>query len=187
MKTINEKDMKIKAMKTKAMKFKATKSDLFITILISACSLFLSMNAYAEEGAIRFSNKAFKQVIIKNADGTTKFDYVEPKLVLPEDVILYEIVFENISDKPVENIVVNNPVANNSKYRDGSATGDSTEITFSVDGKNFAAADALTVKDKSGKTWQAKPEDYTAIRWIYKKPIKPGEKAKVSYKTTINK
>lgn len=169
----------------KTIKEKAMNKNIFTIFSIAVFSLFVSVNAYAEDGVIRFSNNAFKQVITKNADGTTQYDYVEPSLVLPDDVILYEIVFENISDKPVENIVVNNPIANNSKYRGGSATGDSTEITFSVDGKNFAAADALTVKDKSGKTWQAKPEDYTVIRWAYKKVLKPGEKGKVTYKTTI--
>ncbi len=164
---------------------KNIKQNIFKTILISVFTLFTAMNAYAEDGAIRFSNNAFKQVISKAADGSVKYDYVEPGLVLPDDVILYEIVFENISNQEVSNIVVNNPIANNSKYRGSSATGDSTEITFSVDGKNFAAADALTVKDKTGKTWQAKPEDYTAIRWVYKKALKPGEKGKVTYKTTI--
>jgi uncharacterized repeat protein (TIGR01451 family) len=164
---------------------KNIKQNIFKTILISVFTLFTAMNAYAEDGAIRFSNNAFKQVISKAADGTVKYDYVEPGLVLPDDVILYEIVFENISDQEVSNIVVNNPIANNSKYRGSSATGDSTEITFSVDGKNFAAADALTVKDQTGKSWKAKPEDYTAIRWVYKKALKPGEKGKVTYKTTI--
>lgn len=158
-------------------------------LLIFAFSLFVSMNTHAEksaeEGAIRFSNNAFKQVISKSADGTVQYDYVEPGLVLPDDVILYEIVFENISNQEISNIVVNNPIANNSKYRADSARGDSTDITFSVDGKNFAAADALTVKDKTGKSWQAKPEDYTAIRWVYKKALKPGKKSKVTYKTTI--
>ena len=164
---------------------KNIKQNIFKTILISAFTLFAAMNAYAEDGAIRFSNNAFKQVISKAADGSVKYDYVEPGLVLPDDLILYEIVFENISDQEVSNIVVNNPIANNSQYRGGSATGDSTEITFSVDGKNFAAADALTVKDQTGKTMKAKPEDYTAIRWVYKKALKPGEKGKVTYKTTI--
>ena len=164
---------------------KNIKQNIFKTILISAFTLFAAMNAYAEDGAIRFSNNAFKQVISKAADGSVKYDYVEPGLVLPKDVILYEIVFENISDQEVSNIVVNNPIANNSQYRGGSATGDSTEITFSVDGKNFAAADALTVKDQTGKALKAKPEDYTAIRWVYKKALKPGEKGKVTYKTTI--
>ena len=164
---------------------KNIKQNIFKTILVSVFTLFSAMNAYAEDGAIRFSNNAFKQVISKAADGSVKYDYVEPGLVLPKDVILYEIVFENISDQEVSNIVVNNPIANNSQYRGNSATGDSTEITFSVDGKNFAAADALTVKDQTGKTWKAKPEDYTAIRWVYKKALKPGEKGKVTYKTTI--
>lgn len=161
------------------------KQNIVKTLLISVFTFFVTTNAYAEEGAIRFSNNAFKQVISKSADGSTQFDYVEPGLVLPDDVILYEIVFENISKQEVSNIVVNNPIANNSKYRGNSATGDSTEITFSVDGKNFASADALKVKDKTGKVWLAKPEDYTAIRWVYKKALKPGEKGKVTYKTTI--
>lgn len=153
--------------------------------LLSVFAMLTVMNAYAEEGAIRFSNNAFKQVISKAADGSLQYDYVEPGLVLPDDVILYEIVFENISDQEVSNIVINTPVANNSKYRGGSASGDATEITFSVDGKNFASADALKLKDKAGRTWQAKPEDYVAIRWLYKKTLKPGEKSKVTYKTSI--
>ena len=144
------------------------------------------VNAFAEEGAVRFTNTAFKQVQIKNSDGSTEYDYVEPGLVLPKDVILYEITFENISKENVDNAVINNPIANNSTYRANSATGDNTDITFSVDGKLFAAADALTIKDQSGITGQAKPEDYTVIRWTYKKSLKPGEKGKVTYKTTIN-
>ncbi|MBT8118504.1 MAG: hypothetical protein KJN89_02200 [Gammaproteobacteria bacterium] len=163
---------------------KNIKQKMAAGLMIFVMAMMTSVEAYAE-GAIRFSNNAFKQVISKSADGSTTFDYVEPGLVLPDDVILYEIVFENISDQEVSNIVVNNPIANNSTYRDRSATGDSTTITFSVDGENFASADALTVKDKTGKIWKAKPEDYKAIRWIYTKPLKPGEKGKVTYKTTI--
>jgi len=169
-------------MKIKNTNYKKTFSKF---VLFSILASLMSMNAYAEGGAIRFSNNAFKQVATKTADGTVQYDYVEPGLVLPNDVILYEIVFENISGQSVSNIVINNPVANNSKYRGGSATGDSTVITFSVDGKNFSSADTLKLKDKTGKTWRAKPDDYAAIRWLYKKTLKPGEKGKVTYKTMI--
>lgn len=164
---------------------KTQKQQIFNVLLIFAFSVLVSMNAYAEEGAIRFSNNAFKQVATKSADGSVQYDYVEPKTVLPNDIILYEIVFENISDQEISNIVINNPIANNSAYRDSSATGDATEISFSVDGKKFAAADALTVKDNNGASRTAKPGEYTAIRWVYKKVLKPGEKGKVTYKTTI--
>jgi uncharacterized repeat protein (TIGR01451 family) len=158
---------------------------LATVILIFAFSLQVSTNAHADDGAIRFSNNAFKQVISKAADGSVQYDYVEPGLVLPKDVILYEIIFENISKQEISNIVINNPIANNSIYRGDSATGDATTITFSVDGKNFAAAKTLTVKDKTSNSRQAKPEDYTAIRWVYNNVLKPGEKGKVTYKTTI--
>ncbi len=164
---------------------KNIKLNIAKTLIVAVFTFFMTANAHAEEGAIRFSNNAFKQVISKATDGSVKYDYVEPGLVLPDDVILYEIEFENISKQDISNIVINNPIANNSKYRDSSVTGDSTEITFSVDGESFASADLLKVKDTTGKTWKAKPEDYTAIRWIYKKSLKPGEKAKVTYKTTI--
>jgi uncharacterized repeat protein (TIGR01451 family) len=153
--------------------------------LLAIAMLLTSFNAYAEQGAIKFTNKAYKQVMTKAKDGSVTYDYVKPGLVLPKDVILYEIVFENISDKPVDNIVINNPIANNSVYREGSATGDSTDITFSVDGKNFSAANALKVTDANGKTRLAKPEEYTAIRWKYTKQLKPGAKEKLTYKTMI--
>lgn len=159
-----------------------------ITVLLG--SLFFSiytLSAQAEDGAIRFSNNAYKQEISTDKDGKKQFNFVAPKLVLPGDVILYEIEFENISNQVISDIVVNNPLPNNSKYRAGSARGKSTEITFSTDGKTFKTAEKLIVKDKSGKSWLAKPEDYQAIRWVYKQALKPGEKSKVSYKTEIKK
>ena len=152
---------------------------------MTAFLLSVSATASAEQGAIRFSNKAFKQVSVKTKTGEVQYDYIEPKLVLPDDIILYEIEFENISNETVSNIVINNPIANNSKYRSRSAAGKFSDVTFSIDGKDFDAADALWMKDKKGQSRQAKPEEYKAIRWVYKKALKPGEKAKVTYKTSI--
>lgn len=166
---------------------KTYKASFIGALFVSAFLLFSTGAALAEEGAVRLSNNAFKQVITKKADGSIEYDYVEPGLAIPGDVILYEIVFENISDKEVSNVVIDIPIANNTTYREDSVTGDNTEISFSVDGKKFSSPDTLKVKDKSGKTWKAKPKDYTAIRWVYKKALKPGEKGKVTYKATINK
>ncbi len=155
--------------------------------LTSLSLTLLALPVVADEGAIRFSNNAYKQEIGTDKNGNKTFNYVEPSLVLPGDVILYEIGFENISKDVISNIVINTPLPNNSKYRAGSVTGNATEITFSLDGKEYKEADALIVKDKSGKSWLAKPEEYKAIRWVYKKALKPGEKGKVTYKTQIKK
>ena len=157
------------------------------TLLLVYAMCLCNATAQADEGPIRFSNNAYKQVVKTDVNGDKQFEYVEPKLVLPGDIILYEIEFENIGSQTVSDIVVNNPLPNNSIYRNGSAQGASTLIRFSVDGKHFASAEKLTKKTADGKTVPAKAKDYTAIRWIYTRPLKPGDKAKVSYKTQIKK
>jgi len=157
---------------------------LFFSALIFIFTF--SVNAFAEDGKIVLTNKVFKQVIKKDKDGSTTYDYIEPGTALPGDVMMYIITFENIGDSPAEGIVVNDPVPNNSEYRVGSAFGKNTNITFSIDGgKSFGNPEELVVKDKNGQQWTAKPESYTHIRWVYSKPLAPGEKGEVSFKTKI--
>ena len=148
--------------------------------------LLMPGQALAEDGPVKFANKVLKQVIITNDKGEKTFSYVEPTIAVPGDVMLYTITFENIGKQPVSNIVVNDPIPNNSKYRTNSATGKNTKVTFSIDGGNdFGNPEDLVVKDKSGKSWVAKPEEYTHIRWVYGKTLAPGEKGEVSFKTSI--
>lgn len=148
--------------------------------------LLMPAQVLSEEGIIKFSNKVFKQVIKTNEKGEKEFSYVEPTIAIPGDVMLYSITFENIGKQAASNIVVNDPIPNNSKYRINSATGNDTTITFSIDGgKNFGDPEDLVVKDKTGKSWVAKPEEYTHIRWVYGKSLAPGESAEVSFKTAI--
>jgi len=157
-----------------------------LTIAMLFCFTAFSTQIIAEEGSIRLTNKAFKQVITTNEKGEKKLDYVEPKLATPGDVIFYSTTFENISKEAAADIVINNAIPNNSKYRAASAKGKDTEIIFSIDGgKSFYSPEKLIVKDKSGKSWVARPEDYTNIRWIYKKELAPGKTGTVSFKTMI--
>ena len=148
--------------------------------------LLMPGQASAEDGPIKFANKVLKQVIKTNDKGEKTFSYVEPTIAVPGDVMLYTITFENVGKQPVSNIVVNDPIPNNSKYRMNSATGKNTKVTFSIDGgNNFGNPEDLVVKDKTGKSWVAKPEEYTHIRWVYGKTLAPGEKGEVSFKTSI--
>lgn len=157
---------------------------LFFSAIIFAS--MVSVNALAQDGKIILTNKVFKQVIQKDKDGKISYDYIGAELAVPGDVMMYVIAFENVGDQPAESIVINDPVPNNTKYRVGSAVGENTIITFSIDGgKNFGNPDDLVVKDKNGKEWKAKPESYTHIRWVYNKPLAPGEKGEVTFKTQI--
>ncbi len=146
-----------------------------------------SSSASADDGVIKFTNVAMKQVVKIDAKGEKTIEYVEPKTAIPGDIIRYDIGFENISDQEVSNIVVNNPVPNNSKYRDKSAKGEDTDISFSVDGTTFAEPSRLVLKDNTGKTLLATAAQYKHIRWVYKKPLPPGAKSTVSFMTEIKK
>jgi len=159
-------------------------------ILLIAVSVFglllIPAQTFAADGPVKFSNKVLKQVIKTKPGGGKEFSYVEPTIAIPGDVMLYTITFENIGKQAVSNIVVNDPVPNNSAYRINSAVGKNTTVTFSIDGgKEFGNPEDLVVKDKAGKSWVAKPEEYTHIRWVYGKSLAPGETGEVSFKTKI--
>lgn len=155
-------------------------------LLVTLIFTFVVTQVAAEEGAIRLSNNAMKQTVVVNDKGEREIRFVEPTSVVPGDVILYTIEFENIGKEAASNIVIDDPVPNNSFYRDGSAKGDNTKILFSVDGENFDVAENLFVT-KSGVKTLADNKDYRSLRWIYTVPLKPGEKKSVSFKTQIKK
>ena len=166
-------------MKVKKSIFKLFFNTLFISLLFAS-------NAFAEGGKIVLTNKVFKQVIKKDKEGNVTYEYVKPELALPGDVILYVISFENIGTDVAKDIVINNPMPNNSKYRMDSAVGKNTTISFSIDnGKTFGNPAQLVVTDASGNEWKAKPENYTHVRWLYNKSLEPGGKGEVSFKTEI--
>lgn len=166
-------------MKKTNLIFRLFFSTIFLSVLFSS-------NAFSEDENIVVINKVFKQVIEKDKDGNVTYSYVEPKLALPGDVMLYTTTFENVGTAPAEGVVINNPMPNNSIYRMNSAAGKNTTIIFSIDnGKSFGDPEKLVVKDKDGNEWTAKPESYTHIRWVYNKPLAPGEKGEVSFKTQI--
>lgn len=93
---------------------------------------------------------AQEEITLVDDKGNKTTKLVEPKHVEPGDVVLYTISYNNKGKKPVENIVINDPVPADMTYIAGSARGKGTIIQFSVDGKNFATADKLMVKDDNG-------------------------------------
>jgi len=105
---------------------------------------------------------------------------------VPGDEIIYTTIFKNLAGKPVGDIVITNPVPNDSLYKADSASGANTVITFSADGgKQYAAPGQLTVKTKDGKTRPALPADYTHIRWTYKGELGAGKSGEVSFRAFI--
>ena len=155
-------------------------------LLIALIFMLATTHVVAEQGAIRLSNNAMKQSVVINDKGEREIRFVEPASVIPGDIILYTIEFENIGNEAASNIVIDDPIPNNSFYRSGSAKGENTRIQFTVDGNNFDVAENLFVT-KDGVKALADAKDYRSIRWIYTVPLQPGEKKTVSFKTQIKK
>lgn len=89
--------------------------------------------------------------------------------VVPGDVIVYTLQYENKGDEAAHNVVLNDPIPTGTVYIADSVFGPGAEASFSVDGKHFKKASLLTYTiEQMGKkeTRKASPEEYTHIRWV---------------------
>lgn len=102
------------------------------------------------------------------------------------DVLRYTIVFANESTQDVSagSVVITNPLPEGTRYLEGTAMGDDTIITFSVDEENFAAPEALMVGE-GASTRAASASDYRSIRWTYEPLLRAGESSEVSFDLLI--
>ncbi len=113
-----------------------------------------------------------------------------PVKIVPGDEVVYTVTYANKTGKPADRVVVTNPVPQHTRYKDGTAAGNGTDIAFSVDGgKTFATPDKLTVTaaDKSGKAIvrPATAQDYTHIRWVIKQSVAPGQSGFVTFHAVV--
>ncbi len=176
--------MKLLKMEIK-MKTKNIKTAV-ITGFIAILTLATPVQVQAVNGHIEIRNEVRKVEIFLNKKGVRQQREVEAVKVTPGDELLYTIYFKNTSKKAASNIVINNPVPKNMIYKNGSAFGSGTDITFSVDGgKTFAKSGKLKVKSKSGTLQPATAKDYTDIRWVFKPKLNPGDQGTVQFRANL--
>lgn len=159
-------------------------------VVLAVVSSLLAANALvARAQTVELVNTAEREVEVIEKGVKVKKTGPVGKIV-PGDEVVYAIAYTNKTGKPAEKIVITNPVPKHTRYKDGSATGDGTDISYSIDGgKTFATPDKLTVaiKDKSGKdiVRPAVAQDYTHIRWVLKQSIAPGQSGSVRFRAVI--
>lgn len=148
----------------------------FRLALATACLLLVAAPARAE---VVLSTSV--QRVVLTADGVTE-RLEETSVVSPGDVLRYTIYFENTSPRDVAagTVVITNPLPEGTEYLEGTATGEQTRITFSVDGETFAAPSVLSVADAGGRR-AATAADYRSIRWIYQPGLPAGASGQVSF------
>ena len=142
----------------------------------------------AEQGSLKVTNISETEIEVTNDKGEKEKKLVDTSKVsiVPGDVVIYTIVYENISDKAVENVAITDHIPGHMVYIGGSASNGSAEVTFSVDGgKSYHRAEKLMIKKLDGTERVALPEEYKAIKWAVKNSIKPGDKGSVQFKARL--
>ena len=146
--------------------------------MIGALISLLPLAAFAQ---VELKTEMYKVVEVQKKNGTSKIEWLAPDNITPGDKVGYRITVENKGDKPADDIVLNNPVPENTIYIDGSARGANSSIVFSVDqGKTFATPEKLFI-EKNGKKLPAAAKDYSNVRWVRTSSLKAGEKGSVQY------
>ncbi len=145
--------------------------------LLTALSLLPSL-VFAQ---VELSTEMFKVVETQKENGTSKVEWISPDNIVPGDKVGYLIRFKNNGNQPAADIVLNNPVPENTTYVDNSARGANSNIVFSVDGgKAFAQPEQLFV-EVNGKKVPATAKDYTHVRWTLQSALPAGKEGSVQY------
>jgi len=154
--------------------------------LVSSILMFgTQASAASAQGHLKVTSKVQKMVVI-NKGGKKSYQFVPAKKVLPGEIIQYNTFFQNISNKPANNINIVNPIPKHTVYLPNSAQGKNTQTVFSVDGgKHYGKAGTLKVRGKDGKWHLAKPSDYTHIQWQYQGSLAPKAKQVVAFRVRL--
>jgi uncharacterized repeat protein (TIGR01451 family) len=160
------------------------------TAIIMMMALLLAPAAARaqQKGGIELISVSEVESTQTNAQGQKEMKRIEASKanVVPGDTVIFTNYYTNTGKEPATGAVIKNPVPEHMVYVDKSAEGKGTKIEFSVDnGKTFAAAGRLKVKDASGKERVAVAADYTHIRWIVEKPVAKGGKGSVSFRAKV--
>jgi uncharacterized repeat protein (TIGR01451 family) len=108
----------------------------------------------------------------------------------PSDVIEYRLIYSNMGDQPVQNVLITDPIPVGTTLVHPSATEPNAgRVEFSVDGgKNFHAWPVLVktkTDDGEEKIVEATPDMVTHVRWALGATIPPDGGVTLTYRTVI--
>ena len=153
--------------------------------LITGLMLLNSAAIAAKQGHLKVTSKVQKMVVV-NHNGKKNYQFIPAKKVLPGEIVQYNTYFQNISNKPANNIMIVNPIPKHTVYLPNSTQGRGTNSQFSVDGgRHYGNAGTLKVKGRDGRLHPAKPSDYTHIRWHYKGNLAPKAQQAVGFRVRL--
>jgi uncharacterized repeat protein (TIGR01451 family) len=149
-----------------------------------ACVLGSQAFAQAPQGCVKLETVAQMEKEVVDAKGA-KTKALEPAAkVVPGSEVVYSIRASNSCQQPSDKVTINNPVPEHMVYVPGSAYGAGSDITFSIDGKQFASAADLKVQE-NGVLRPARADEIRHIRWEFKTSLKSGASAVAQFRAVL--
>lgn len=156
-------------------------------LLLLLITTLTASPAVSQEGPlVKLTSEVLKEVQVVNDKGEEETRLVPASSAMPGEVLTFTISYFNEGEAEAGQIVLTNPVPEHMTYVGGSATGEGTVVTFSVDGGvTYGTPDALTVQGEDGRERRARASDYSHIRWQLTQPVPPGGKGAVGFKASV--
>lgn len=148
-------------------------------------SVFTMGNANTSN-AIELTSIVELEVVTLDEQGNEVVKRVPAEKVTPGSEVIYTTRFKYNGAESAENVVISNPIPEHTVYKQDSASGQDTEIMFSVDdGKTFHTTKQLQVIESDGSKRLAIAKDYTDIRWTYRGQLQPGDEGSVEFRVVL--
>lgn len=136
--------------------------------------------------ALSATQTVLKEIRTTTPSGEVTTRYVDAKLVIPGETIVYRLDYMNDSAEPVTEMVLTMPVPAEVTFQDGSADQDGMETYFSTDsGQSFSARAALMVDTGDGVMAPARSEDITHVRWVSNRPVAVAADGQLQFKAVL--
>jgi uncharacterized repeat protein (TIGR01451 family) len=142
--------------------------------------------AAAQDDDVKIQSSAQIEKTVVNEQGEKELVRQPATKVLPGEEVIFVNTYLNDGEAPADAVTINNAIPEHMVYVGGSARGEDTEVTYSVDGgKTFGPLLELTVTEPDGTERPAAAVDVTHIRWTRTKPLAPGEEARVEFRARL--
>jgi uncharacterized repeat protein (TIGR01451 family) len=159
---------------------------MFKKIIAAAIACTFASQAFAQaEGCIELKTTAQVEKEVVNDKGEKTKVLVDAGKVVPGTEVIWTVTANNVCKQASDGVTINNAVPAHMTLVPNSAIGPGSDITFSVDGKQFAPAGQLTVAD-NGAARPARTEELKHIRWELKGSLQPGASAFGRFRAVLN-
>ena len=155
----------------------------FVPAIFAAAALVSPVVAHAQAAPAPASNVTLKSETyiaraVTDEKGQKKNQLFPVSRVVPGNVLVFQLSYENLGKAPAAKFVINNPIPTGVDYTGAREPWSQVSIDG---GKTYGALATMKVKLANGTFRSAIPQDVTQVRWTFAQPIAPGAKGNVQF------